>query len=322
VERRVTTADALYAGRRRLEGAGIEDAGIEAEVLLRHALRSGDELRTAAETGAESRVSRATLFAQLRDLLDKAVLERYEGYLARRLAHEPSAYITGHKEFYGLDFEVTPAVLIPRPETETLVEAALQLARKGLDASPPARSGAPGVIIADIGTGSGCIAVALALALREARLIATDVSREAIEVARRNAARHGVDRRIEWRRGDLLEPLKERVDLIVANLPYVKTSEWAALPPELRVHEPRAALDGGHDGLDLIRRLLSGTARRLRPGGAVCLEVGDGEAEAVAAWAVQVIPGARTETRPDLGGRPRVVVVASGERGGRRRRGS
>src|SRR3972149_1312179 len=174
--------------------------------------------------------------------LDEAAAARFEAYLQRRLAHEPSAYITGHREFYGLDFLVTPDTLIPRPETETLVDAAIELVtRRAVGAQH-----APPLLIADVGAGCGAIAVALARALPDATVYAPPPVAAA-------------------RRAPLPPPRAPPADLIVANLPYVKTDDWRALAPEVRDHEPRLALDGGADGLDLIRRLLEQAPAHPRP---------------------------------------------------------
>ena len=259
-------------------------------------------------------VSRTQLFQRLNDPIDREAAVRFAAYLARRLDHEPSAYITGRREFYGLDFEVTPAVLIPRPETETLVEAAIELAGNfsPLSPSPRAERGRtnPGqTSIADIGTGSGCVAIALASALPDATICALDASPAALEVAKRNASRHGVEKRIVFKESQLLAGLEAPVDLIVANLPYVKTADLAALPPEIRDHEPRLALDGGPDGLDVIRALLAQAPSHVRRGGAVCLEFGDDQEAALIALAARAFVHGRVLTRPDLGGRPRVLVI-------------
>jgi release factor glutamine methyltransferase len=282
----LTIAQTLAEARRQLQAAGVEDAALEAEVLLRHALRS----------------SREELLARLGDPLEDGARCRFEGYLARRLKHEPAAYITGHREFFGLDFEVTPATLIPRPETELLVEAAIEVAK-------PRGRIRRGPVIADIGTGSGAIAVALAKNVARSDVYAVDVSAEALQVARRNAARHGVAERVILYRGDMLTPLPEFVDVLVANLPYVPTRDWAALPPEIREHEPHSALDGGADGLDFIRALLAEAPDFLRPRGCVCLEFGFGQAPAVQDIARAHFPDHSIEVRRDLAGIERVLMI-------------
>ena len=216
------------------------------------------------------------------------------------------AYLVGHKEFYGLDFVVDRRVLIPRPETELLVERAIALGREVLAASHPS------LTIADVGTGCGCIAVALAVHLPQARVFATDRSPQALEVARENVRRHGVEDRVRLLCGDLLTPVppEVRLDLIVANLPYVSRSELEALPRSVREYEPlETALDGGEDGLALIRRLLGEAPRRLAPGGAVLLEIGATQGPRVAELARRRFPGAEVRVLPDLAGRDRVVEI-------------
>jgi len=282
----VTIGQSLARGRRRLEEAAVEDAGLEAEVLLRHALG----------------MSREEFLARLGEEPDANAACRFEELVARRLAHEPTAYITGHREFFGLDFEVTPATLIPRPETELLVEAAIELGK-------PRGRIRRGAVFADIGTGSGAIAVALALNVARCDVHAVDVSREALEVAQRNVERHGVGDRVYLHRGDLLTPLPEFVDVVVANLPYVTTADWERLPPEIRDHEPRAALDGGADGLDAIRELLREGPRFLRPRGCAVIEFGTGQAEAVKALARESFPEPALEVRRDLAGIERVLLI-------------
>ncbi len=282
----MTLAEVLSAARRRLREAGIEDEDLEAEVLLRHALG----------------LDRAALFQRLSEAADPDAACRFENLLARRLQHEPTAYITGHREFYGLDFEVTPAVLIPRPETEHLVEAAIEL---GKTRSRIRR----GPIFADVGTGSGAVAVALACKVPRSEVYAIDVSREALAVAARNLVRHGVENRVMLLRGDLLSPLPEYVDVLVADLPYVPTGDLERLAPEVRDHEPRSALDGGPDGLDLFRRLFVDAAHFLRPRGAVCLEFGQGQTGALREMAALAFPKALVQVRKDLAGSDRVLVI-------------
>ena len=281
--------EAFVQARRRLAAGGIDDPELEAEVLLRHAL---------ALTGDQ--VTRSAFFSRFEEALSPPVAQRFDSFLVRRLAREPSAYITGRREFYGLDFLVTPDVLVPRPETEALVELAIATGR-----SHAGRR----FSVADAGTGSGAIAVALAASLPHAEVYATDLSERALAVARRNAERHLVDRRISFLHGDLLLPLASHVDLIAANLPYVSTGDWHALPPELHDYEPRLALDGGSAGLDLIASLLHQAPRYLRRPGAVLLEFGDGQSEAVLALAQAALPGAEVRIANDLGGRPRVLVA-------------
>jgi release factor glutamine methyltransferase len=278
-----TLRAAALAARDRLLAASVAEDGveaeIEAEVLLRFAL----------ETESASPVSRSALYAHYEDEATPRVHERFESLLTRRLAREPTAYITGRREFYG-------------PETELLVETTLKLAPKGSR-----------LRIADIGTGSGAIAVALAKALPWAELMATDVSRAALSIAAENAALHGVPRHIAFRAGQLLTPLHDYVDLIVANLPYVTTDDWSHLEPELREHEPRLALDGGRDGLDLIRALLLQAPHYLRRGGQVVLEIGEGQARELGRFIDASLPeGTSSTTEPDFAGVLRVMSVRLG----------
>ncbi len=280
--------EALTSARDRLNAAGIYNADLEAEALLRHVLS----------------LDRAALLQRLKDPLPGPSETEYQALIRRRLNSEPTAYIVGHREFYYLDFEVTPATLIPRPETEHVVEAALEFARPRLLAHAT-----DGLRIVDLGTGCGAVAITLCSELPGAEIYATDISPEALEVARRNARRHGVLERIAFRQGDLLEPIDQPVDLITANLPYVTSDDWAALPPELRDHEPRVAFDGGADGMDLVRRLFAQAPAYLRPRGAICLEFGADQAAPLKAEAQAVFPDAGFNIRNDLAGLPRVLVI-------------
>jgi release factor glutamine methyltransferase len=277
--------DTLREATRLLTEAGSDEAALESELLMMHTL------------GAD----RAHLYQRLADELPQAAEADYRELLARRLRHEPAPYITGRREFFGLEFEVTPAAIIPRPETETLVELALACAR-GLSAGRA-------LTVADVGAGCGAIAVAMAHALPDARIIAIDISGEALALASRNAKRHGVAARIRFAHGDLLAPLRRPVDIIAANLPYVRTADWQDCPPEMREHEPRAGLDGGPDGLREIRRLLTQAPDCLRPGGALFAEIGDEQGEAARQAARESFPEAEIRIEKDLAGRDRVLVV-------------
>ncbi len=223
---------------------------------------------------------------------------RYRQLVDRRAAREPVAYITGSQEFWGLDFEVTPAVLVPRPETELLIEV-------GLAQCPADRAAA----IADVGTGSGCLAIALARERPRSRLVATDVSADALAVTRRNAVRHQVDHRIALVRTDLLTDVPGTFDLIVSNPPYVPELDRESLPPEV-LHEPAIALFGGTDGLAAIRRLVDQAPGHLAKGGILAFEFGFGQDERVS----QRIAESRTLTlldlRRDLQGIPRVAIAS------------
>jgi release factor glutamine methyltransferase len=289
---------------------------LDAELLLAHTL-GWERVRTLAERASP---------------LTEAQRAAFDALVARRMALEPVAYITGHKEFYGLDFVVSPAVLVPRPETELLVELALLVARRrtqderrmtndgggsgrgdretrrqGDDGRQTIDNGQP--LIADVGTGSGCIAVTLAVYLPQALVYATDVSPEALAVARHNALKHGVDGRMHLVEGDLLEPLEAQFDLIMSNPPYTILSE---IDENVRRHEPRLALDGGPDGLALYRRLLAAAPATLRPGGAVLLEIGATQGAAVADLARQYFPSTQIAIYKDLAGLDRVVVIDFG----------
>jgi release factor glutamine methyltransferase len=281
----VNIREAIRYGSRVLVEAGSEEASLEAELLLAQALNT----------------DRGHLYQRLHEGLPSQSERAFDALLQRRLAHEPTAYILGHREFYGLELEVTPAAIIPRPETETLVEHALEFIA--------AREGEHETRLVDVGTGCGAIAVALAAHLPRAEIIATDLSPEALALARRNAERHGVAGRIRFSEGDLLEPLDALVDVIVANLPYVRTGDFEAGPPEIREHEPRLGLDGGPDGLRVIERLLRQAPSRLRAGGGLFVEIGEEQGEAARRLAAEVFPRARIEVRKDLSGLDRVLAV-------------
>jgi release factor glutamine methyltransferase len=255
---------------------------LDAELLLAHALGW----------------TRTRVVAEAREPLPPEQARVFEKLLARRRKLEPVAYLTGRREFFGLDFVVDRRVLVPRPETELLVELTLAAAR---------RIGAPRPALADIGTGSGCIAVALAANLPHARVYAVDCSRDALAVAAQNITRHGLTERVTLLHGDLTEPLPEPVDLLVSNPPYTILPE---IEPGVRLHEPQLALDGGADGLDVYRRLLPAAARVVRPGGGVLLEIGATQGAAVSGLARASFPHARVAVHTDLAGLDRVVTVA------------
>ena len=267
-------------------GLGPEDAAIDAEVLARSALGW----------------DRATYLTHSRNEAPGSFADRYRGMLERRTRREPVSLITGHREFWGLDFQVTSDVLTPRPETELLVEEALRRITEFDHAKPS---------VVDVGTGSGCVAIVITRMTR-ARVSATDVSPAALAVARQNAERHGVGDQIEWVCAPLLEGIDDAPDVIVANLPYIPESDMPNLPPEVREFEPRTALDGGHDGLQIIRQLVDSAARRLRDGGYLIVEVGPGQA-ATLARRQDAMPGRGAlrvvDTREDLQGVPRVLTM-------------
>ncbi|HUF53529.1 MAG TPA: peptide chain release factor N(5)-glutamine methyltransferase [Dehalococcoidia bacterium] len=282
----MTISEALREGTRLLRGVRSEEPKLEAEMLLMHALK----------------IDRVGLYQRLRQPLKPQQRRRYQRLLERRQAHEPTAYILGTKEFYGLEFEVSRAALIPRPETETLVELVVAYVRNRADER---------LVITDIGTGSGVIAVSLAFRLMNARITATDASKRALALAQRNAERHGAAERIEFGHGNLLTPLNHKPDVIAANLPYVTTAEWEALSPEITDHEPKGALHGGADGLRYIRRLLKRAPGELRPGGAIFLEIGGAQGAVARFLARRSFPESDIEIAPDLAGRDRVLCVYS-----------
>jgi len=240
---------------------GIEQARAEAEVLLAHVLG----------------MDRIQLYLRFDQPLSAAELAGYREIIRRRAAHEPTQYITGRQEFWSLEFEVTPSVLIPRPETELLVEKSLEF----LESSGNSSDKTPEPAIVDLGTGSGAIAVALAHERPSSRVIATDRSPEALAVAKRNAMRHHVEDRIFFAAMDLLSgfrPSSPLFDLIVSNPPYIGEAEFAGLAPEIARHEPAGALrGGGNQGLDIIRRIINNVPVYLKPGGMLLLEVGQGQ---------------------------------------------
>lgn len=244
-------------------------------------------------------VDRAALLAHPELPLSRDRAAVYGALVRQRAAGMPVAYLLGRRAFYDREFAITPDVLIPRPETEHLVESVLNWARAG-----EARA------IVDVGTGSGVIAVTLAANLPAARCWAVDVCPEAVAVARQNVETYGLAARVTVLHGDLLEPVQAaglRADVIVANLPYVPSDDLPALAVARR--EPRLALDGGADGLDVIRRLLDQAPGMLAPDGLLALEIGAGQGQAVAALASQTFPRARIDVRHDYAGHERVVTV-------------
>jgi release factor glutamine methyltransferase len=275
---------ALNDGRSLLSPVS-DEPGVEAELLLRHALN----------------FDRGQLYRRLTESLDEPFEKSYRGLLAHRVAHEPTPYILGHKEFFGLDFEVSPAAIIPRPETEALVEEAISFVRDRHADQP--------IVIVDVGTGCGAIAVSLAHLLPTAQLIAIDISPDALALARRNADRHVSAQPITFLQGNLLDALEAPVDLILANLPYIPTAAWAELPPEIRDHEPRQGLDGGPDGLRHIARLIAAAPEHLGDGGRLVLEIADEHATATTTLALDAFPDATINVHKDLAGLDRVLVV-------------
>jgi release factor glutamine methyltransferase len=282
----LTIDQQLSAAASRLRLAGVPESRLNAELLM------ADLLRT----------DRGGLLVRRREALDRATADRFEERLRRREAREPLQHIIGSQEFHGLPFRVDRRVLVPRPETEGLVDVALDL-----DLPRRAR-------VADLGTGSGCLAVTLAVKRRDLRLFALERSEAALAVAHSNARRHGVEDRIEFREGDLAAPpgaWRGRMDLVLSNPPYVAEKEWHGLEPEVRDHDPREALVAGPSGLESYRSLLPSAFGLLRPEGALAIEVGYGQAERVRAIARRA--GFRgVELCPDYRGIPRVLVAERG----------
>jgi release factor glutamine methyltransferase len=274
----LTLKQALRRSQDILAKSNVEDASLEGELLLRHTLK----------------ISRVQLYLDLEHELTPQQNRTFWRLVERRLSGEPTAYITGHREFYGLDFYVDSRVLIPRPESELLVETALSLTKNH-----------PLVTIADIGTGSGAIAISLALELPQAKIYATDISAAALEVAMVNCQEHKVADRIHLLPGNMLEPVPEPVDLIVANLPYVRKSGLA--PTRF---EPLLALDGGSDGTERIRQLCCQVGSKLRPHGFLLLEIGQGQKEAVTALLQNLFPAGKIEVVPDLSSIERLVSLS------------
>ena len=270
--------DCLNRTRNILSGGNIDDASLESELLVRHV------------TG----YNRVQLYQNMEVELPEDILERLQQVINRRLQGEPSAYITGNREFYGLDFYVNKDVLIPRPETEHLVDKALELGK--LYARP---------VIADIGTGSGAIAVSLSVNLPPAKIIAVDVSFDALKTADINSYRHNVNDRITFLCGHLLEPLAEKADIIAANLPYVRKDDMP-----VNSHEPKQALDGGDDGLDIIRLLCRQAVDKINAGGHLLLEIGLGQSDAVVDLLKNTASVKDIEVIPDLRGIDRIICAS------------
>jgi len=279
-------SEALQSATQILLRAGIADASVEAELLLGHVLG----------------MSKTQLYTEPEKVLTSAEARHLRRLVQRRLDHEPTAYILEHCEFYGIDFYVDYHTFLPRPETELLVEKAVELA---YHISRPGKQ----ITIADIGTGCGAIAISLALALPQAKIYATDISTSALQVAGMNCQRHVVNSQVELLQGNLLAPLPHPVDMIVANLPYIKDFEFRDLSPEITKFEPTIALAGGEDGLDKIQQVLEQMPGKLNYGGCFLLEIGQGQGEMVTSLIKSYFPQASVELISDLGGIERVVKV-------------
>lgn len=282
--------DALQSGLKRLQRHDVPSANLAAELLLMHILRQ----------------NRSYLYTHSNQHLTAEQFIRYMELIGERCTGKPTQYITGHQEFWGLDFEVTPAVLIPRPETELIIEAVLGLiSREGFSKEQKFR-------IVDVGTGSGCIPIALATELSNAKLFATDISSAALEVASRNAQRLGVEGRVKFQESDLLSCLRApeflgTFDFVVSNPPYVGHDEIADVQREVREFEPRLAWGDLAQGEEIYARLFPQAQQLLKPGGSVVVEIGYNKTDAVM---LLLGPGwQQHEVNPDLAGIPRVITA-------------
>jgi release factor glutamine methyltransferase len=295
-ERTVQIRDALKLAIAQLRAANVHAYTLAAELLLLHVVQK----------------ERAWLYAHPEESLSDEQQRHLLGLLVRRAAGEPVQHLTGHQEFWGLEFEVNSDVLIPRPETEHVIEVTLdRLGLREVRAGRPQTTDGRGLLLADVGTGSGCIAIALARELPHARLVASDISAAALVVAKRNAERHGLSERIEFCQSNLLETARggsPRFDAIVSNPPYVGLREAASLEREVRDHEPALALYGGEEGYELYSALIAQSAEHLKPGGLLVLELGHNSLPAVQpllsepAWSYAGVTS-------DLAGIPRVIAA-------------
>ncbi len=274
--------DILEETSRFFDSRGLENGRLQAELLLAAVLD----------------VKRLDLYLQFERPLLTNEVDLYRDYVRQRLQRMPVQYIVGSAAFRDLELSVTPDVLIPRPETEILVEEALQCLPEGGRAL-------------DLCCGSGAIALSLALEMDSARVVAADISEAALRVAKANGERCGLAERVEWFCGDLFAPLvdSEPFDIVVCNPPYVRHGDLMGLEPEVQDHEPHLALDGGEDGLDYYRRIVQEAPGAIRPGGYLLLEVGDRQSAAVEALLAQVAHFDEVQTKPDLNDIPRVVVA-------------
>ena len=272
--------DNLNISGELLMKSGSPDSRLEAEILLRHVLK----------------IDRATMFSNLENILDSKQENDIAELVQRRLANEPLSYITGTREFYSLDFQITSDVLIPRQETETLVDEVIKIAKEN-----PLK-------IVDVGTGSGAIAIALAVNLPLAKIIATDISVDALHVAESNIKMNDVFSRINLKQGNLLDVLDEKVDVIVSNPPYIPSDQIEHLQPEVK-KEPHIALDGGSDGLEYIRKLIGNCSEKLNNNGHIFIEIDPSQSEEVLKIADTHFPDARTAIIKDLSQNNRVLSI-------------
>ena len=275
--------ETLNATGETLIKTGSPDAQLEAEVLIRHVLG----------------IDRATFFRDLEEPVTDSDRQHLDDLVVRRLRREPLNYITGFREFYGLSFEVSDSVLIPRQETELLVETVISLAR-----SRPKHE----IKICDVGTGSGAIAISLAVNLPFAEITAIDISQSALDIADANRRTHGVYNRVALRRGNLLEPVDFKPEIIVSNPPYIPMGDLSLLQPEIQ-YEPRVALDGGTDGLELIRGLLSQSLDKVSSTGAILFEIDSSQENSARILAREYFPNADISVLDDLSGSSRAILI-------------
>jgi release factor glutamine methyltransferase len=278
----MTLTQVLQQSAHILSANGIEDSYIEARMLLGHI----------------TKLPPVRIYTQTEQTLSHTQERDLYKLIERRLRREPIAYIVNRREFYGIDLYIDSRVLIPRPETELLVDAAIEFSKNTY---------LP--LIADIGTGCGAIAISLALNLPQSKIYATDISYPALEVARLNCENHKVTRQVTLLQGNLLEPVPERVDLVVANLPYVRSSELDNLSPEITVFEPRTAIDGGENGLKYIRQLLEQAREKINPPGCLLMEIGQNQEQEVTHLVNSYLDKVSFAFIPDLNGINRVVKI-------------
>jgi release factor glutamine methyltransferase len=282
-----TLREVVQQTHQTLEASDIPDARLEAEVMVMNVMR----------------MFRQDLFSQQETEVSPQQEQQLSEIMARRLQREPLAYILGYREFYGINLLVNSDVLIPRPETESLVEHTLFMALMGMETRE--------LVIADVGTGTGAIAINLAIHLPAARIYAIDTADPVLDVAAYNIRAHNVADRVTLVQGNLLEPLPEPVDLIVANLPYIPTERIATLQPEIQ-WEPVQALDGGPDGLDLVSALLRQAPDKLKEHGTIILELDPEQVPPVRELAAQLFPEAEIGVEKDLAGLDRMFVISRG----------
>ena len=275
--------EALNVASEELMKTGSLDAKLEAEVLLRHVLK----------------IDRAAMFRDLDEDITMEDSSNIASLVKRRIKREPLAYITGVKEFYGLPFVVSEDVLIPRQETELLVDTAIVQAKS---------LGKNEISIVDVGTGSGAIAVSLALNIPTSSIIAVDISEAALAIADNNRRAHGLYSRVKLRRGNLLEPIIDKIDILVSNPPYIRSDKLTSLQEEV-LKEPVVALDGGYDGLELIKRLLFQAVDKMSSPGVILFEIDSDQASEAVKLSQQFFPSAITTVLKDLSNNERAVLL-------------